>query len=181
MSTAQYQEIEFDEDDAQNPQTCLQDGIIKPYKKFRHRNPTTKAVFVWLIRFCLKIHGNWFWKDINIANLRAGITVALVSLPLSISLAVASDAEPLMGIISAVWGGLFGSVFISNQYNILGPTAALSGLLASAVSTFHHLPFILVILCFTSGVVIFFVWLFNWQRFVMFIPSAVLHGFVSFN
>jgi hypothetical protein len=57
-----------------------------------------------------------------IANLKPGITVSLVSLPLSISLAIAADATPVQGIITAAWAGLVSAMFGGSHYNIVGPT-----------------------------------------------------------
>jgi SulP family sulfate permease len=36
-------------------------------------------------------------------NIKAGVTVSLISIPLSISLAVASGGTPLQGILTAIW------------------------------------------------------------------------------
>ncbi len=55
-------------------------------------------------------------------NLKSGITVALVSLPLSISLAIAADATPVQGIITACWAGLVSAIAGGSHYNIVGPT-----------------------------------------------------------
>ena len=61
------------------------------------------------------------------ANMKPGITVSLVSLPLSISLAIAADATPVQGIITAAWAGLVASVMGGSHYNIVGPTGAWRG------------------------------------------------------
>lgn len=50
------------------------------------------------------------------------MTVALVSLPLSISLAIAADATPVQGIITACWAGLISAITGGSHYNIVGPT-----------------------------------------------------------
>lgn len=63
-------------------------------------------------------------------NLRPGLTVAFISVPLSISLAVASQATPGMGTATAIYGGLFGALVGGSSYNIQGPTGALSPILA---------------------------------------------------
>src|SRR5579859_3081576 len=68
-------------------------------------------------------------------NWKSGLTVALVSIPLSISLAIASQATPVAGIITAIWAGLIASIVGSSNYNVIGPTGALSGLLASYAIT----------------------------------------------
>lgn len=52
------------------------------------------------------------------------MTVALVSLPLSISLAIAADATPVQGIITACWAGLISAIAGGSHYNIVGPTGA---------------------------------------------------------
>ncbi len=64
-------------------------------------------------------------------NWKAGLTVSLVSIPLSISLAIASQTSPVAGIITAVWAGLVAAIFGGSNYNIIGPTGALSGILGT--------------------------------------------------
>ena len=54
---------------------------------------------------------------------------------------------------------------------------ALSGILAVAAS--HHHPSILPWLSIWSGVFSLIVWLFNLVDYLLFIPSSVVHGFVS--
>jgi MFS superfamily sulfate permease-like transporter len=44
-------------------------------------------------------------------NWKSGLTVSLVSIPLSVSLAVASGATPTMGIITALWAGFAAAFF----------------------------------------------------------------------
>ena len=61
-------------------------------------------------------------------NWKSGITVSLVSIPLSISLAVAANSTPIMGIITAFWAGLIASILGGSNYNIVGPTEALKTL-----------------------------------------------------
>src|SRR3989338_8773014 len=66
-------------------------------------------------------------------NIRSGITVSLISIPLSVSLAVASGASPLVGIITAIWAGLIAAILGGSHFNIVGPTGALSGIIATYV------------------------------------------------
>ena len=51
-------------------------------------------------------------------NLKSGITVALISIPLSVSLAVASNATPTMGILTAFWAGLIAALFGGTNYSV---------------------------------------------------------------
>jgi SulP family sulfate permease len=108
-------------------------------------------------------------------NWRAGVTVGLVSIPLSVSLAVASQATPTMGIITAVWAGLFAAIFGGSHYNIVGPTGALSGLLAAYAFTHGvgSLPMIGVIV----GVLVLLAWALKLERWLVFVPGSAIHGF----
>jgi len=108
-------------------------------------------------------------------NWKAGITVSLISIPLSISLAVASNATPAMGIITAIWAGLFAAIFGGSKFNIVGPTGALSGVIASYVIVhgLGALPVITVL----AGLIIFLSYLFKLERFLILIPASVIHGF----
>ncbi len=101
------------------------------------------------------------------SNWKAGLTVALVSLPLSVSLAVASGATPTVGIISAIWGGLFSALFGGSNFNIVGPTGALAGAIAVFVST-HGLE-MLPMLSITVGILILVAWRFRLEKFIKYL------------
>lgn len=108
-------------------------------------------------------------------NWRSGITVALVSLPLSISLAIASQATPVAGIITAIWAGLIASLFGGSNYNIIGPTGALSGILATYA--LNHGAQALPALALITGICILLAWLLKLERYIIFVPSSTIHGF----
>ena len=127
----------------------------------------------WLDNKVPTIKGRKFSHEI-IANLTPGITVALVSLPLSISLAIAADATPVQGIVTAVWAGLSSAVLGGSHYNIVGPTGALSGILSSF--SVRYGPSVQPLLAMLSGVFCFMVWVFHLERYFVFIPGAVMHG-----
>lgn len=115
--------------------------------------------------FFSKIKNNW----------KSGITVSLVSVPLSISLAVAAGATPLMGIITAVWAGLIASVFGGSNFNIVGPTGALSGILAMSAIT--HGVGSLPILAILTGIIVLLSFILHLEKYIILIPSSVIHGF----
>lgn len=108
-------------------------------------------------------------------NWKSGVTVALVSIPLSFSLAIASGAGPMAGIITAVWAGLMAGIFGGSNFNIVGPAGALTGILVGYTMTYGAgiLPFLAIL----SGVVIFIIWLLGWDKYLVFVPSSVIHGF----
>lgn len=108
-------------------------------------------------------------------NWKAGLTVALISLPLSISLAIASDATPVMGIITSVWAGGVAAAFGGSRFNVIGPAGALSGILTTYAILLG--VGILPILAILSGIVILGFWILRWDRYLIFIPSSVMHGF----
>ena len=108
-------------------------------------------------------------------NWRSGLTVALVAIPLSISLAVASGATPTMGIITAIWAGLFAAIFGGSNYNVVGPTGALSGLIATYVAL-HGIDFVSSLTMLTGGIILI-AYLLKLERYLFFIPSSVVHGF----
>ena len=58
------------------------------------------------------------------ADVIAGVTVAMVALPLSIAIAIASGAQPAAGLVTAVIGGLFVSMLGGSRVQIGGPTGA---------------------------------------------------------
>lgn len=110
-----------------------------------------------------------------VSNWKSGITVALVSIPLSVSIAIASGASPLNGIITAVWAGIIAAIFSSSKFNIVGPAGALTAILASAALVFG--PAALSSLAIISGVMILIAWVLRLDKYISYIPSSVIHGF----
>ncbi len=58
------------------------------------------------------------------ADLVAGLTVAIVALPLAMALAIASGTKPEKGLVTAVVGGFLASLLRGARFNISGPTGA---------------------------------------------------------
>ncbi|MBM3893657.1 SulP family inorganic anion transporter [Candidatus Dependentiae bacterium] len=110
------------------------------------------------------------------ANLLSGITVGLVSVPICISLAVASGATPVMGIITAIWAGFVASLAGGSDFNITGPTGALAGLLSAY--SIHFGIDCLPMLAILSGIIIYGCYQLHLERYLMFIPSSALYGFI---
>lgn len=108
-------------------------------------------------------------------NWKSGLTVALVSIPLSVSLAVASQSTPTAGIITAIWAGILASLFGGSHYNIVGPTGALSGILAAYAIT--NGASALSMLAIVSGVFIFIAYVLKLEKFLVFVPASTVHGF----
>ncbi len=71
---------------------------------------------------------NQFFKDVV-----SGIIVAIIALPLSIALAIASGATPEMGIYTAIFGGFVISFLGGSRVQIAGPTAAFATIVAGII------------------------------------------------
>ena len=68
-------------------------------------------------------------------DLVAGLIVAIIALPLSIALALASGVEPACGIYTAIAAGFFAALLGGSRVQITGPTAAFATVVAGIVAT----------------------------------------------
>lgn len=108
-------------------------------------------------------------------NWKSGLTVSLVSIPLSVSLAVASGASPVVGIVTAVYAGLVAALLGGSNFNVVGPTGALSGILATfaIINGAGALPMLAIL----SGILIFIAFLLRLEKYLVFVPGGAIHGF----
>ena len=119
------------------------------------------------------------FKKLLRENWKSGLTVAFISVPLSIALSIASGAGPLPGLITGIWATLIASIFGGSNYNIIGAAGALTTVLFAATLT---TPVgvgaeILPILALATGLIVFLVWAVGADRFLYYIPSSVIYGF----
>lgn len=119
-------------------------------------------------------------KNISL-NWKSALTVAFISVPLSIALSIASGAGPLPGLIAGIWGTLIGSFLIGSDYNILGAAGALTTVLFAATLT---APLglgasVLPLLALFTGAIVALVWFLKLDRFLYYIPSSVMYGFAA--
>ena len=108
-------------------------------------------------------------------NWKSGFTVGLVNLPLCVSLAVASGATPAAGIMSGIIAGFVSCIAGGSNFNIVGPTGALSGFLLNIVSNYgvSALPY----MAFTTGVLTLITKFYQLERYIDLCPTAVNEGF----
>ena len=66
---------------------------------------------------------DYSWRKF-VGDALAGTTVALVALPLSIAIAIASGADPKAGLVTAIVAGLLISLLGGSRVQIGGPTGA---------------------------------------------------------
>ena len=117
-------------------------------------------------------------------DLLAGIQVALVSLPLSLGIAIASGAPPITGVISAIIAGLI-FPFLGGAYvTISGPAAGLAPALLAGMIMLGDgdlsvgYPLLLVAICITGLVQIILAQL-KAGRFAMFLPVTVVEAMLA--
>ena len=76
-----------------------------------------------------------YTKEQFIKDVIAGIIVAIIALPLSIALALASGVTPEMGLYTAIIAGFIISFMGGSRVQIAGPTAAFATIVAGIVAT----------------------------------------------
>lgn len=109
-------------------------------------------------------------------NWKAWLSVSMINIPLSISLAVASGASPLQWLLTWIWGWIFASIFASSKHNIFWVAWALSGILLSfsIVNGPAYLPFIAIF----SGILMLLAYVFKITKYITLIPTTALHWFL---
>jgi SulP family sulfate permease len=105
----------------------------------------------------------------------AGITVALVALPLSIAIAIASGAAPAAGFVTAIVAGFLISALGGSRVQIGGPTGAFIVVVAGVITTHGYSG--LVAATFLAGIVLIIAGLFRAGQLVRHVPEAVINGF----
>lgn len=105
----------------------------------------------------------------------AGVTVAMVALPLSLAIAIASGADPSKGLITAIVAGFLISLFGGSRVQIGGPTGAFIVVVFGVVA--EHGYDGLVLATFMAGVVLLVAGYFRAGNLIRLIPEAVINGF----
>ncbi|WP_439814230.1 SulP family inorganic anion transporter [Zavarzinia sp. CC-PAN008] len=111
------------------------------------------------------------------ADAVAGLTVAIVALPLSMAIAIASGVTPDRGLYTAIVGGFLVSALGGSRFQIGGPAGAFIVLVALTVE--RHGVDGLVLATLLSGVILMAVGLLRLGSFVKYIPYPVTVGFTA--
>ena len=110
-----------------------------------------------------------------IADALAGLTVAMVALPLSIAIAIASGAQPTAGLVTAVIGGFLISALGGSRVQIGGPTGAFIVVVYGVIEQFGFDGLLLA--TFMAGIILVIGALLRAGRFIALIPEPVIEGF----
>jgi len=111
------------------------------------------------------------------ADAVAGLTVAIVALPLSMAIAIASGVGPEHGLYAAVVGGFIVSLLGGSRFQIGGPAGAFIVLVAATVA--RHGVDGLLLATFLSGLMLMAAGWLRLGTFVKFIPYPVTVGFTA--
>jgi SulP family sulfate permease len=111
------------------------------------------------------------------ADALAGLTVAIVALPLSMAIAIASGATPAQGLYTAIIGGFLVSALGGSRFQIGGPAGAFIVLVAGIVAQYGMEGLILA--TFMSGLMLVAIGLLRLGTLIKFIPFPVTVGFTA--
>lgn len=113
-----------------------------------------------------------FVKDVT-----AGIIVAIIALPLSIALALASGVGPEAGIFTAIVAGFVISALGGSSVQIAGPTAAFATIVAGIVA--HDGMDGRIVATILAGIFLILMGLCHFGSLIKFIPFTITTGFTS--
>ena len=119
---------------------------------------------------------NIFVKDLP-RNIFSGFVVSLIALPLGLGLAMASEAPPIAGIITAIIGGLVVSFLGGSHITITGPGNGLVGVILVAITTLG-LEYAYAAIIF-SGVLLVLLGFLRMGKLADFFPSSAIHGMLA--
>jgi SulP family sulfate permease len=111
------------------------------------------------------------------ADVIAGLTVAIVALPLSMAIGIASGVTPERGLFAAAIGGFLISLLGGSRFQIGGPAAAFTVVVAGTVAR-HGLDG-LFLATMMAGVFLVLIGALRLGSYIKFIPYPVTVGFIS--
>ena len=116
-------------------------------------------------------------KQQFLKDLIAGVVVAIIALPLSIALALASGVGPEQGIYTAIVAGFIISLLGGSQVQIAGPTAAFATIVAGIVARNGMEG--LAAATILAGIILILMGLCRFGALLKFIPFTITTGFTS--
>ncbi|MBP5749397.1 MAG: sodium-independent anion transporter, partial [Firmicutes bacterium] len=110
-------------------------------------------------------------------DLVAGIIVAIIALPLSIALAIASGVAPEQGLYTAIVAGFFIALLGGSSVQISGPTAAFATVVAGIVA--QHGMSGLALATIMAGILLIVMGALRMGTLIKFIPYTITTGFTA--
>lgn len=116
-----------------------------------------------------------YTRSLLVQDVIAGVTVALVALPLSLAIAIASGAEPAKGLVTAIVAGFLISLLGGSRVQIGGPTGAFIVVVYSVIAEHGYDGLVLATLM--AGVILLVAGYFRAGNLIRLIPEPVINGF----
>lgn len=116
-------------------------------------------------------------KENFVKDLVAGVIVAIIALPLSIALALASGVAPEQGLYTAIVAGFIISVLGGSKVQIAGPTAAFATIVAGIVARSGMEG--LAVATVLAGILLVLMGLLRMGSLIKFIPYTITTGFTA--
>ena len=110
-------------------------------------------------------------------DLLAGLTVAIVALPLAMALAIASGASPEKGLYTAIVAGFLISLLGGSRVQIGGPTAAFVPVVFNVIDKFGYGGLILCTIL--AGIMLIAAGVLRIGTLLKYIPQPVITGFTA--
>lgn len=120
----------------------------------------------------VELSKNQIMKDIT-----AGIIVAIIALPLSVALGIASGVTPEKGLITSIIAGFIISFLGGSRVQIGGPTAAFVVILSGIIAKYGYEG--LVVATIMAGIFMIFFGLMKFGSVIKYIPYTITTGFTS--
>jgi len=118
-----------------------------------------------------------YTKEQFVKDVIAGIIVAIIALPLSIALALASGVGPEQGIYTAIVAGFLIAFFGGSRVQIAGPTAAFATIVAGIVAKNGMDG--LIVATVIAGIILIVMGLLRVGSLIKFIPYTITTGFTA--
>lgn len=112
-----------------------------------------------------------------VSDIVAGVIVAIIALPLSIALAIASGVSPEKGLYTAIAAGFVIAFLGGSSVNISGPTAAFATIVAGIVAQFGTDG--LVVATLMAGLLLILMGICHLGSLIKYIPYTITTGFTS--
>ncbi len=109
------------------------------------------------------------------ADVFAGMTVAMVAVPLSLAIAIASGADPAKGLITGVVAGFLISLLGGSRVQIGGPTGAFIVVVFGVIAEYGYDG--LVLATFMAGIILLVAGYFRAGNLILYVPESVVNGF----
>ena len=111
------------------------------------------------------------------ADLIAGLTVAIVALPLAMALGIASGASPDKGLVTAIVAGFLISALGGSRVQVGGPTGAFVVVIAGVIANHGYAG--LVLATAMAGIILIIAGYAGLGKLMKFVPMPVVTGFTA--